>query len=253
MSDKSASPPPPRRRSLRPAAGRARRAFSDPWNPPLPRVHFPPPSPASTHPSSSASSSPPRRPSPSMVARPNRRAAAPAAPAGRSTGQSSRPAASGTVGERAEVGAPARVGAPSVYPVDACGVVLPCAIGDTPGLRHLRRAHVIADVPAVTVADLGLARCAWCDAPFPTARPRTGRSLLVAHEAVCRANPRWNLRLAAARTPAGGRPGSPSPGSAGDADASAQAETPNMFGSDRAAWERAPRGFLEAVPATADG
>ena len=84
-------------------------------------------------------------------------------------------------------------------------------------------------------------------------RPRTGLSPLVAHEAVCRANPRWDLRLAAPRTPAGGRPGSPSPGSSGDADASARAETSNLSGWDRAAWERARRGFLAAVPATANG
>ena len=145
------------------------------------------------------------------------------------------------------------MGALPVCPVDACGVVLPSAIGDTPGLSNHLRAHVIADVPAMAVADLGLAGCAWGDAPFHTARPRTGRSPLVAHEAVCRANPRWNLRLAAPRTPAGGRPGSPSPGAAGDAGASARAETPNLLGSDRAAWERARRGFLAAVPATADG
>jgi len=248
MSNSCASHRPPRRRSLRAAAGRTRRTLAGPPYPALSAVRFRLPPPVSTAPSAPPPLSLPRRPAPSRAARPTRHAVAPGTPTGRFTGGAYSPAPGPTVGERAEVGAAARTVARSACPMDACGVALSSTIGDTPGLKNLRRAHVIADVPAVTVADLGLAGCAWCDAPFPK-----GRSPLLAHEAACRANPRWSLCLAAQSSAAGGRPGSASPGSTGDADASTRVEAPNLFGLDRAAWERARRGFLTAFPAAAYG
>jgi len=125
--------------------------------------------------------------------------------------------------------------------VDGCFVVLPCALADAPGLLHLRRAHVIYDVPAAYVANLGLVGCRWCDSPYPSARKRFGMSPLLAHETQCRANPRRRLRGTTLAT-------------------GAQHMTPpapdaviDLFSTDRSQCERARRASLAAVPADANG
>jgi len=137
--------------------------------------------------------------------------------------------------------------------VDGCFVVLPSALADPPGLLHLRRAHVIYDVPAADVADLGLAGCRWCDSPYPASRKRFGMSPLRAHEAQCRGNPRRRLRSTGGG-PTGGRRGPPPPVT-GPSNAPPPAPTGalDLFSEDRSAWERARRVFLAAVTADADG
>ena len=138
-------------------------------------------------------------------------------------------------------------------PVANGSVFLRGALGDAAGLKHLRRAHVIFDVPTKAVAELELARCRWCDAPLLTARTRGGRTSLAAHEVACLVNPRRRLRPAPSPAAAGVGRGAASPGVEGRDRASAQAAVTDLFSSNRCAWERARRTFLVAIPATAAG
>jgi len=105
-------------------------------------------------------------------------------------------------------------GTGALCPVAGCCASVPSAIGDAAGLRHLRRAHVLAEVPAALIANLGLAGCRWCDSPLPTAGTKSGRSPLAAHEGACEANPRRWRRV----DPLGPAPAGPAvptaPGSA---------------------------------------
>jgi len=132
-------------------------------------------------------------------------------------------------------------------------VVLPGALGDAAGLKHLRRAHIIFDVPDKEAAELEFAGCRWREAPLRTTRTRGGRSSLAAHEVACVENPRRRPRPALPPAAAGAGSGVASPGVAGRDRASSPAAAPDLFSSDRAARERARRTFLAAVPATTAG
>jgi len=162
-------------------------------------------------------------------------------PARDGSGTPSSAAATEGVGGGTQLPAPAAAGAASICPVDGCFVVLPCALADAPGLLHLRRAHVIYDVPAADVANFGLAGCRWYDSPYPSARKRFGMSPLRAHETQCRANPRRRLRGTALAT------------GAQHVTPQAPDAVTDLFSTDRFEWERARRAFLAAVPADANG
>jgi len=212
MSDVNSTPADSRRHSLRVAAGRARQAASPPTTTP------PPPIPPSLPTSSSQrppSPSPPhshRRPPVSGTARRTRRAEAPATNTDGDSDAADRDALGVAVGLRPADREPACTGEATLCPVANCGVLLPSALRDAAGLKHLRRAYVIADVPAKEVAVLELAGCRWCDAPLRTTRTRGGRSSLAAHEVACVANPRRRLRPAPSPTAAGVGRGTASPG-----------------------------------------
>jgi len=137
-----------------------------------------------------------------------------------------------------------------------CGAVLAGAPHEAPMLLHLRKTHVIGDVPDAVAAELGLAGCRRCDSPYPAARPRHGSSPLEAHQRQCKVNPRRHLHPRPPPAPAAARPAqsaSPSPGDVAAAPPTPPTSTPTLFAVDRAAWARARRAFLGAVAPTADG
>jgi len=123
-------------------------------------------------------------------------------------------------------------------------------------LLHLRKAHVIVDVPSAVAAELGLAGCCWCDSPYPAARPRHGSSPLEAHQRQFPVNPRRRLHTRPPPASAADRPAhlaSPPPADAAAASSTPPSSTPTLFAVDRAAWARARRAFPGAVLPTADG
>ena len=132
-------------------------------------------------------------------------------------------------------------------------MLLPGALGDAAGLKHLRRAHVLLDVPAKEVAELQLAGCRWCDTPLRTTRTRGSRASLAAHVVACLLNPRRWLRPAPSTAAAGVGQGETLPGVAGRDRPSSPAAATDLFASDLSAWERARRTFLATIPATAAG
>jgi len=144
-------------------------------------------------------------------------------------------------------------GTGALCPVAGCCASVPSAIGDAAGLRHLRRAPVLAEVPAALIAKLGLEGCRWCDSPLPTAGTKSGRSPLAAHEGACEANPRrWRRVDPLGPAPAG--PAAPTaPGSATPPPLPSPGVCVELFVCDKRAWSRARRAFLSAVPPTADG
>jgi len=226
MSDAPVTPGAGRRRSPRSETARGRAAGAHPPPTRHPDVSPPPLLRRAAVPS-------PRLPPSDKDAQPSRRALAPAtAGAG--------PTHGGGGGTPAEGRATAGGAAAVLCPVSNCSVALPSALGDAPGLRHLRRAHAIQDVPAVTAAELGLSGCGWCAAPFRTARPLTGVSSLAAHEARCRANQRRRHRPSAVPASVGAGPATPLPRDRGPDSAPSPAPPPDLFCTARAAWERAP-------------
>ena len=221
MSDAPVPPGAGRRRYVRSesARGRATGAHLAPTPPPdvspLPRLRR-------------AAVPSPCRPPSDMDAQPSRRTLGPvAAGAGPAHGRGGGAPSEG----RETAGGAAAV----LRPVANCSVALPSDVGDAPGLRHLRRAPVIQDVPAVTLGELGLAGCGWCAAPFRTARPRTGVSSLAAHEARCRADPRRRHRRSAVPASVGARPATPLTRDQGPDSAPSPDTPPDLFSTDRAA------------------
>ena len=100
---------------------------------------------------------------------------------------------------------------------------------------------------------LGLTGCQWCDSLLQAVPNKLGPSPLAVHESACRANPRQRIRAAAPAPVVARHQAAPAPVAAPCGRPPPPRAAEELLLTNLAAWERAQRAFLAAVPATADG
>ncbi|KAK1866515.1 hypothetical protein I4F81_009031 [Pyropia yezoensis] len=113
---------------------------------------------------------------------------------------------------------------------------------------HLRRAHLLSEVPAEVVAALRLKACRYCGHAWEAERRMGAKSPLSAHEPQCRLNPKQvRHRWAAAAAAGGGATDGSGTGSGSGSGTAADAAGLYLFDKDHAEWRRRLSTFLTSV------
>ncbi|KAK1866517.1 hypothetical protein I4F81_009033 [Pyropia yezoensis] len=113
---------------------------------------------------------------------------------------------------------------------------------------HLRRAHLLSEVPAEVVAALRLKACRYCGHAWEAERRMGAKSPLSAHEPQCRLNPKQvRHRWAAAAAAGGGATDASGAGSGSGNGTAADAAGLYLFDKDHAEWQRRLSTFLTSV------